>query len=101
MIVLLVSVATSYYSYPYDEVLSLAGIGGCICNGGNRRIFLIGLVATNLGYALYISNVAGHFKLGYMFLWWPAMAWLITYVLSQNEAASYRHRRTCNESRLV
>jgi len=84
MIVLLVSVATSYYSYPYDEVLVLPALLAAFANGKNRRMFLVGLLATNLGYALYISNVAGHFKLGYMFLWWPASAWLVTYVLSQH-----------------
>ena len=67
MVVLLVSVATSYYSYPYDEVLVLPALMAAYVTG-NRRIFLIGLVATNLGYALYISDIAGHFRLGYMFL---------------------------------
>lgn len=80
MIVLLVSVASSYYSYPYDEVMVLPALLGAFV-GGNRRIFLAGFAAVNLGYAVYIFNVGGKFT--YMYLWWTASGWLVTYILSQ------------------
>jgi hypothetical protein len=81
MVVLLVSVACSYYSYPYDEILMLPPLITAFAMG-NRRIFLAGFLAVNLGYAVYISNVAGHYGFDYMFLWWTASAWLITYLLA-------------------
>ena len=84
MIVLLVSVATSYYSYPYDEILMLPALIGAFASG-SRRIFLVGFMVTNMGYALYISNFAGYFSFGYMFLWWTATVWLITFALSRNQ----------------
>lgn len=83
MVVLIVSVTCSYYSYPYDEILMLPPLITAFAIG-NRRIFLAGFLATNLGYALYISNLAGHYGFGYMFLWWTASAWLITYLLAIN-----------------
>ncbi len=79
---LLVSVTCSYYSYPYDEILALpALIIAFVC--GNQRAFALGFVVTDLGYAIYISNAAGHFGYGYMFLWWTALGWLSTYLLAQ------------------
>ena len=81
MTVLLVSVTCSYYSYPYDEILMLPPLISAFLTG-DRRLFLAGFLATNLGYVLYISNFAGHYGFGYMSLWWTASAWLITYVLA-------------------
>ncbi len=81
MSVLLVSVACSYYSFPFDEVVVLPALVGAFAQG-NRRVFLVLFAATNLGYAAYISGLAGHFGFGYMFLWWTASAWLATYVVS-------------------
>ena len=59
--------------------LELPALMAAFANG-NRRIFTGFFIATNLGFALYISNIAGRFGFGYMFLWWSASAWLITYV---------------------
>lgn len=79
MTVLLVSVACCYYSFPFDQVVILPALMAAFANG-NRRVFLVAFIATNIGFALYISNVASRYGLGYMFLWWTASAWLITYV---------------------
>jgi len=83
--VLLVSVACSYYSYPYDEILALPALIIAFVKG-DRRIFLAGFVLTNLGYFLYISDIAGHFGYGYMFLWWTATGWLVTCLLARKRA---------------
>ena len=82
VLVLLVSVCCSYYSFPYDQVLALPALIGAFADG-NRRVFLAGFLVTNLGYAAYISNIAGHFGFNYLFLWWTASGWLITYLLSR------------------
>lgn len=81
VLVLAVSVACSYYSYAYDEVLVLPALIGAFLNG-NRKIFLACFVATNLGYALYLFQIAGRFGFSYMFLSWTTTAWLITYAAS-------------------
>jgi hypothetical protein len=83
MPVLLVSVACSYYSFPFDQIVVLPALMAAFANG-NRRIFLGAFIATNLGFAFYLSNAAGRFGFGYMFLWWTASAWLITYVIALN-----------------
>jgi len=84
MVVLLVSVTCSYYSYPYDEILALPALLIAFASG-NRRAFVFAFAITDLGYALYISNAAGHFGYGYMFLWWTALGWLATYLLAQTQ----------------
>ena len=81
MMVLLFSVACSYYSYPYDEILVLPALIAAFANG-NRRVFLAFFVATNLGYAVYLFKIVG--GLSYMYQWWMASAWLITCVVSRN-----------------
>jgi len=81
-VVLLVSVTSSYYSYPYDQILCLPALVVAFARG-NRAAFLLGFVVTDLGYLAYISNVAGRFGYGYMFLWWTALGWLATYGFSQ------------------
>jgi hypothetical protein len=83
MRVLLVSVACSYYSFPFDEVVVLPALVAAFARG-NRRVFLVLFAVTNLGYAAYISGLAGRFGFGYMFLWWTASAWLATYVISMS-----------------
>ncbi|WP_348262192.1 glycosyltransferase family 87 protein [Telmatobacter sp. DSM 110680] len=80
-IVLLCSVACSYYSYPYDEILALPALIFAFAKG-ERRVFLAVFALTNLGYGLYISNVTGHFGFGYMFLWWTATGWLFACCLA-------------------
>lgn len=82
LFVLLISVTCSYYSYPYDQILALPALIIAYAVG-NRRLFLLGFVLTNLGYAIYMSNIAGHFGYGYMFLWWTALGWLLSYLLSK------------------
>ncbi len=83
MAVLLVSVASSYYSFPFDQIVVLPALMAAFANG-NRRIFLAVFIATDLGFAFYISNAAGRFGFGYMFLWWTASAWLITYLVAMS-----------------
>ena len=83
MIVLLVSVTCSYYSYPYDEILALPALVVAF-EKGNRRAFILAFALTDLGFVLYICNVAGRFGYGYMFLSWTALGWLATLLLSQN-----------------
>lgn len=86
-VVILCSIICSYYSYPYDEILALPALLIAYANG-NRRLFLVLFTLANLGYVLYISGIAGRFGFGYMFLWWTASGWVITYMVSQ--------RRTIN-----
>ncbi len=81
LIVLLCSVACSYYSYPYDEILALPALILAFARG-DRRMFLAVFVLTNLGYGLYISDIAGHLGYGYMFLWWTAIGWLLACFLA-------------------
>ncbi len=87
LVVLLVSVACSYYSYPYDEILALPALIVAFAKG-DRRIFFAVFALTDLGYAAYISGIAGHFGYGYMFLWWTAAGWLLTYVLAQKRMSA-------------
>ncbi len=82
VLVLLVSVVCSYHSFPYDEILFLPALMAAYANG-NRRNFLVGFAAANLGYLLYLSKIAGHFGYNQIFLWWTASAWLITYLVSR------------------
>jgi hypothetical protein len=82
MLVLVVSIASSYYSYPYDEILVLPALVAAFLTG-NRKVFLVFFVATNLGYLLYLSQIAGKLGFDYMFLSWTASGWLITYTASQ------------------
>jgi hypothetical protein len=81
-IVVLCSVVCSYYSYPYDEILALPALLVAFARNGGRA-FRTTFLVTNLGYALYISSVAGYFGYKYMFLWWTASGWLLACILSQ------------------
>jgi hypothetical protein len=90
ILVLLVSVACSYYSFPFDKVVILPAMMAGFATG-DRRTFLVGFVATNLGYALYISNTAGRMGFGPLFLWWTASAWLITYLFSHDRQSIGTH----------
>lgn len=82
MTVLMVSIAFSYYSFAFDQIVMLPALMVAFATG-NRLRFHIGLVLTNLGYVLYISGAAGHFGFGPMFLWWTSLALLFTFVLSR------------------
>lgn len=82
--VLLVSVACSYYSYPYDEILALPALISAFAMG-NRRAFILAFVLTDIGYAVYLANIAGSFGYGYMFLWWTALGWLTAYLVAQTQ----------------
>lgn len=84
MLVLVSSIACSYYSYPYDEVLVLPALATAL-HMGNRRMFLIFFMIAELGYGAYLFQIAGRFGFSYMFLSWTAIAWLITYLVSQRE----------------
>jgi hypothetical protein len=81
-LVILCSVVCSYYSYPYDEILALPALMVAFSNG-NRRAFVFAFALTNLGFLVYISNLAGYFGYGYMFLWWTPLGWLATFMLAQ------------------
>jgi len=87
MFVLVLSVACSYYSYPYDEILIIPALLSLYALG-RRKIFMLGFVIINLGYAAYISNLAGKAGLGPLFLGWTATAWLLTYMFGQNQVRS-------------
>jgi hypothetical protein len=97
MVVLLVSVACSYYSFPFDQIILLPALIAAYTNG-NRRIFFAAFIATDLGFAFYISNLAGKFGFGYMFLWWTAGAWLITYVIALKTRPNQTMTETCAQS---
>ena len=81
MLVLACSVAFSYYSYPYDEILVLPALVMAFVKG-NRKMFVMCFTLVNIGYALYIFQIAGRFGFSSMFLWWTASGWLITYLLT-------------------
>ena len=81
-IVLMVSVVCSYYSYPYDQIMCLPALIAAYSNG-NRRAFLLAFVVTNLGFVFYLSNAAGRFGFGYMFLWWTGLGWIAAYLLAK------------------
>jgi hypothetical protein len=85
LVVLLCSVACSYYSYPYDEILALPALIAAFARG-NRLRFLVVFTLTDLGYGIYISNIPGRFGYGYMFLWWTALGWLLAYAVAQKRA---------------
>ena len=97
MVILLVSLACSYYSFPFDQIVLLPALIAAYTNG-NRRIFLAAFIATDLGFAFYISNLAGKFGFGYMFLWWTAGAWLITYVIALKTRSDQTMTATCAQS---
>jgi len=80
--VLLCSVVSSYYSYPYDEILALPALIFAITQTSGRAFWTAFLV-TNLGYVIYLSNGAGFFGYGYMFLSWTATGWLVACILAQ------------------
>ena len=82
MLVLVSSIACSYYSYPYDEILVLPALIMAFLKG-NQRIFLVFFILTELGYCAYLFQIAGKFGFSYMFLSWTAAAWLATYIVSQ------------------
>jgi hypothetical protein len=94
---LIVSVACSYYSFAFDEILVLPALMAAFAHG-NRRIFLAGFVITDLAYAIYLSGVAKDLIHGPMFLFWTATGWLLTYALSLHsdsaESIAVRHQRT-------
>ncbi len=91
MFVLLLSISSSYYSYPYDEILVLPALIAAFATG-DRRIFLMGFVTTNLAYAMYLFQIAGNFGFGSLFLSWTATAWLLTYTLSQSRRSRAAQR---------
>ncbi|WP_239461722.1 glycosyltransferase family 87 protein [Occallatibacter savannae] len=80
-VVLMVSVVCSYYSYPYDQILCLPALITAYAYG-NRRAFLLAFAVTDLGFLAYLSNAAGHFGFGYMFLWWTGLGWLVAFSLA-------------------
>lgn len=82
MLVLVCSIACSYYSYPYDQILVLPALVMVFVTG-NRKVFFALFIAVDIGFALYILQVAGKFGFNYMFLAWTPAAWLIVYVASQ------------------
>ena len=85
MLVLVSSIACSYYSYPYDEILVLPALAAVFLTG-NRKVFAVLFIATDLGYMVYLFQIAGKLGFGYMFLSWTAAAWLLTYVASRPPA---------------
>ena len=85
MVVLLVSVTCSYYSFAYDEIILLPALLGAAALG-DRRLFFAGFVLVNAGYAFFLWGPTDKFGVNYMFLSWTASAWLLTYALSRRLA---------------
>jgi len=96
LLVLVVSVASSYYSYPYDEILILPAMVSAYL-AGNKQIFFVGFAAVNLGYGVYLFQIAGSIGFSYMFLWWTATGWLLTYCFSVMPQFLSRPRQGCQE----
>jgi hypothetical protein len=87
LVALLCSVACSYYSYPYDEILAIPALIAAFAKGSRLR-FLVVFALTDLGYGIYISNISGRFGYGYMFLWWTALGWILAYVVAQKRVVT-------------
>jgi hypothetical protein len=89
LLVLVVSLLCSYYSFAYDEIIVLpALLAAAAC--GKPRVLLAGLILANLGYAVYLSGMVGRHP---MFLWWTASAWFVIYMLSRpTQAVVYDDR---------
>ena len=96
MTTLVVSVACSYYSFAFDEILVLPALMAAFAKG-NRVILLAGFLVTNLGYAIYISSIARQWVHGPMFLFWTATAWLLTFLLSRRFAHGFTRSAPVNE----
>ena len=82
LVVLMVSVTCSYYSYQYDQILCLPALLTAFASG-NRRAFLLPFIITEMAFLAYLSNLAGHYGYGYMFLWWTPLGWLAAFLMAQ------------------
>lgn len=82
LLCILVSVLCSYYSFPYDEVVVLPAVLLCAATGIRTRLFVL-FALINFGYYLYLSNTAGGWGFGSLFLSWTGTAWLIAYLVSR------------------
>lgn len=82
LVALMVSVASSYYSYQYDQVLCLPALLVAFAYG-NRRAFLLPFIITEAGFLAYLSNGAGRYGYGYMFFWWTPLGWLTAFLLAK------------------
>jgi hypothetical protein len=82
MYVVMVSLVSCYYSFPFDQVILIPALVIAFANG-NRRLFWCGFILTELGFFVYVSGIAGNFGYGPMFLWWTSLGWFTTFVLAQ------------------
>jgi hypothetical protein len=83
-LVLLVSVACSYYSYGYDEVLALPALVAASAVG-NRKILWTGFVLMNIWYPIFFWYQEKFEPLFLYFLYFAGAAWLVLYLLSQRK----------------
>ncbi len=97
--------------YSLQFPLDLIYLDGSATAGTNRVARFRGTellqLSQTFGYALYISDIAGHFGYGYMFLWWTATGWLVTCLLAQKWAgeksalSKLNSARRCNSNQTL
>lgn len=95
MVVLLVSLASTYYSFPYDGVIALPALIAAYA-AGEVAIFLVCFIVTDACFALYLSNSMRFTSSDYMVLWWVPCGFLMMYILSLK--IKLGKRRRLNES---
>jgi hypothetical protein len=84
-LVILVSVACTYYSYSYDEIITLPALLGAAAIG-KRIQFLVGFFLVEVAYVFFWANGGGATGWDYMILSWVSLALLLTYVASMRRA---------------
>ena len=79
--VILVSIACTYYSYSYDEIITLPALLGAAAIG-KRIPFLVGFIVVEVAYVFFWANGGGATGWDYMILSWVSLALLLTYLAS-------------------
>ena len=95
---LLVSLATSFYSYGYDEILAIPALMLAYLRG-ERRVFLGIFVLTNAAIFVYLRHWLP--IRNYMFLSWTGLAWMVLYWLPRALAHHMRHGPTASGSQIT
>ena len=79
-VVLLVSIACSYYGFGYDEILALPALLWAAATG-SRTVFWVGFVLTN-PLQVFSWYQGGILRFNPIFLYFAGTAWLLLYLLS-------------------
>jgi hypothetical protein len=90
-LVILVSLVCTYYSYSYDEIITLPALLGAAAMG-KRAPFLLGFILVELGYLFFWGNAGAATGWDYMILSWVSVGLLLTYLASM--CGAIRQNRT-------